>query len=108
MTTTTPSPKVIVGGYAIAVVALVAGPVLGMAAGDPAFTIIVRAFALVALGIVLKYTFALGRLRGFSARRADGALDFTNILRCLVAAGIVMFALAWLAAALVAPFVASR
>ncbi|HVZ64332.1 MAG TPA: hypothetical protein VG936_07160 [Lacunisphaera sp.] len=108
MTTTTPSPKEIVAGYAIAAIALAAGPVLGLAAGDPAFTIFVRGFGLLALGIVLKYTFALGRLRGFAAHRADGALDLTNSLRCLVASMIVMFALAWLAAALVAPFVHSN
>ncbi len=95
--------KEIAAGFALAALTLCAGFWFSVRAGELGATALMRIFGLIAILIVVKYTFALGRLRGFPARRGDGRLHFENCLRNLFAAAIVFFCVMWLSG----PFVAA-
>ena len=64
--------KEMVAGLALAAVTLCAGFYFSMLAGGEGGTVLLRTFGLIACAIVLKYTFALGRARGFPARDEEG------------------------------------
>lgn len=98
------TPKEIIAGFALASGTLCLGFYLGVkVGGDVGGTLLMRGFSLLAVGIVLKYTFALGRLRGFPARRADASIDGVNLVRNLVASAIVFFCVVFLSG----PFIAA-
>lgn len=96
-----PTPKQIVGGFALAAATLCVGVYLSTTAGDLGGTALMRLFYAIAVLIVLKLTFAWGRLRGFPAIRDDGRWALGHIVRNLV-----MAALLWCMLLIVsAPFV---
>jgi hypothetical protein len=88
--------KEIATGYLVAGVTLCLGFYFGIKAEGDAGTMLVRVFYLLAVLIVLKFTFAWGRSRGFAARREDGRIALSHVLRNLVMAAIVMAALSFL------------
>lgn len=92
--------KEIVAGYAFAAATLCfgfcvatayAGPGASPALIDNASTLVLRVFMAIAAAIVLNFTFAWGRLRGFGVGRADGTINVTNLARNVVVAIIVFF-----------------
>jgi hypothetical protein len=88
-------------GYAIAGITLCLGLYFGIKIGngDPSGLILKSSYLLAVL-IVLKFTFAWGRLRGFSPRNEDGSISVSHMLRNLVMAVLVWVMLS----ALFAPF----
>jgi hypothetical protein len=96
--------KEIAAGFAVAAATLCLGFYLSvLVRREDVSTLFLRGFGLLAIGIVLKYTFALGRLRGFPVRREDSSIDVSNLLRNLVAAAIVLFCVVFLSG----PFIAA-
>lgn len=87
--TTTITPKGIASGFALAGLTLSVGVYCGVKAGDDGGTALLRLFYIVAVLIVLKYTFAWGRRRGFPVRREDGSIAISHVFRNLVMAAIV-------------------
>ena len=91
------TPKEIAAGFACAAATLFAGFYFSMRFGSEEIgrqdigTMFWRGFGLIAGAIILKYTFALGRLRGFAVERADGTIDLDNFIRTLVASALVFF-----------------
>jgi hypothetical protein len=82
--------KEIAGGYILAVATLCLGVFLGTKVqGTEAGSFIPRGFTLLAVFIVLKYTFAWGQLRGFAAKRADGRIDLDHVVRNLAMSALV-------------------
>jgi hypothetical protein len=92
------SHKEIAAGYLVAGVTLCLGIYFGMNIEGNIGTMLVRGFYLLAVLIVLKFTFAWGRIRGFAARREDGSIAVSHVLRNLVMAGIVSAVLLFLLA----------
>ena len=87
--TTTNIPKEIACGFALAGITLCLGVYFSVKAGDEGGTSLMRLFYFVAIFIVLKFTFAWGRRRGFPAKRDDGSIAISHVLRNLVMAAIV-------------------
>lgn len=87
--TTTNTPKEIAGGFALAGITLCLGVYFSVKAGDEGGTSLMRLFYFVAVFIVLKFTFAWGHRRGFPAKREDGSIAISHVLRNLVMAAIV-------------------
>lgn len=80
----------IVGGYALAGNTLCLGVYFSTLVGPgDAWLAVSRPFSILAALIVLKCTFDWGRLRGYPARRDDGAIAWTNVVRNLVMSAIV-------------------
>jgi hypothetical protein len=92
--------KEIAAGYLLAGVTLCLGFYFGIKAEGEIGTMFVRGFYLLAVLIVLKFTFAWGRSRGFAARREDGSIAISHVLRNLVMAAIVFAVLSFLFAPL--------
>lgn len=86
--TTTNTPKEIAAGFALAGLTLCLGVYFSMKAGEAGGTSIIRLFHAVAVLVVLRVTFAWGRRRGFPARKEDGHIVISNVLRNLVMAAI--------------------
>lgn len=85
------NPKEIIGGYAIAAATLCLGYYLSVKIAQEAVaTLLFRGLGVLAVALILKYTFAWGRLRGFAVKRKDGGIDGLNLCRTLVAAAIVL------------------
>jgi hypothetical protein len=101
------SRKEIAAGLLLAAITLCAGTYFAVAAGEVAFTNLVRLFTVVAFGIVLKYTFAMGRRRGFAVRKEDGSFDVSNLLRNLVASVLVMLGVAWVSSPVIMQIVSA-
>lgn len=78
------TPKEIAAGYGFAGIVLCLGIYFSLKAGDEGGGALLRIFDLLAALIVLNFTFAWGRLRGFPARRKDGSIAAGHILRNLV------------------------
>ncbi|HVU22994.1 MAG TPA: hypothetical protein VHE13_02645 [Opitutus sp.] len=88
------SEKEIIGGYAVAGATMLLGMYLGLRMNDGhADVFVMRTFTLIAALVVLKYTFAWGRHRGFPVRRVDGTISLENLLSNLIAAVVVFFGL---------------
>ncbi len=87
--TTTNTPKEIAGGFALAGITLCLGVFFSAKAGDEGGTALMRIFNIVAVLTVLKFTFAWGRRRGFPARKEDGSIAISHVLRNLVMSAIV-------------------
>ncbi len=87
--TTTSTPKEIATGFALAGFTLCLGTFLATKAGDMGGTALMRISYALAVLIVLKFTFAWGRYRGFPARARDGSIAISNVVRNLVMAAIV-------------------
>ena len=85
----TNTSKQIVAGFGLAVVTLCLGVYFSIRAGEVGGTAVFRLFCAVAVLIVLRVTFAWGRLRGFPATREDGSWALANIVRNLVMSAIV-------------------
>jgi hypothetical protein len=97
--TATNTSKEIAAGFALAGLTMCLGVYFSVKAGDGAGgRSLIQLFNAVAVLIVLKVTFAWGRLRGFPARQDDGHIAFSNVLRNLVMAaimfGVILFAFA--------------
>jgi hypothetical protein len=60
-------------------------------------TFLMRLCVVIAVLTVAKYTFAIGRQRGFPVRREDGSLHGENLLRNLVATFLAFFCVGLLA-----------
>lgn len=99
--TTTNTPKEIAVGFALAGLTLCLGTFLAIKAGDVGGTALLRIFYIVAVLIVLKFTFAWGQYRGFPARREDGSIVISHVLWSFVMALIVWAVLLLLFAPLV-------
>lgn len=92
----TVAPFELFAALALAVGTICLGVYLSFAVGTVApvadvGTFLMRLCTLVAVLIVMKYTFAVGRARGFPIRRADGRLHGENLLRNLVASVLAFF-----------------
>ena len=83
-------------GYLLATITLCLGFYFGLKAEGEAGTMFIRGFYLLAGLIVLKFTFAWGRIRGFAVRGEDGSIVVSHVLRSLVMAAIVSVALLFL------------
>jgi hypothetical protein len=83
------TPKEITAGYALAGICLCLGLYFSIKVGDEHGGAFLKLFYLVAALIVLNFTFAWGRLRGFAARREDGSFIVGHVLRNLVMSVIV-------------------
>ena len=83
------SAKTIAGGYFVAGVTLCLGYYFGGQVEGSAGILLVRIFCVLAGLIVLKVTFAWGRVRGFAARGEDNHIVVSHVLRILVMAAIV-------------------
>ncbi|MEN9663064.1 MAG: hypothetical protein RL324_2013 [Verrucomicrobiota bacterium] len=84
------TPKEITAGYALAVITLCLGLYLGIKVGrEDVGSLFLKGFYLMALLIVLKYTFSWGHQRGFPVADSDGRMSITNVLRNLVMTAIV-------------------
>ena len=94
------TPKEIAAGYAVAGICLCLGVYFSIKVGDVDRGALLKIFSLLAALIVLNFTFAWGRLRGFAARREDGSIAFGNVLRNLVMSVIVWFAVVFVFAPL--------
>jgi hypothetical protein len=92
------SRKDIAGGYFVAAAILCLGYYFGMQVEGSAGTMLVRGFYVLAGLVVLKVTFAWGRIRGFAAKGDDDRIVFSHVLRILVMAAIVSAALLLLTA----------
>jgi hypothetical protein len=92
--------KEIAAGYLLAGVILCLGFYFGAKIEGDAGSMFLRGFYLFAALIVLKYTFAWGRNRGFPVRRDDGSIAISHIVRSLVMAAIVWLLLSFLFAPL--------
>jgi hypothetical protein len=88
MTTTNPSEE-IAGGFVLAGFTLCLGVYFGVKAGEEGGAALMRLFYGVAALIVLKYTFAWGCHRGFPAKREDGSIVVSHVLRNLTMAALV-------------------
>lgn len=98
------TPKEIIAGFALAAGTLCLGFYLGVKVGpDNVGTLFMRGFGLLAVAIIVKYTFAWGRLRGFPARRADASIHGGNLARNLVASAIVCLGVVFISG----PFIAA-
>ncbi len=87
--TTTNTPKEIAGGFALAGVTLCLGVYSSVKAGGDGGAALMQLFYIVAILIVLKFTFAWGRRRGFPAKNEDGSIAISHVLRNVVMAAIV-------------------
>jgi hypothetical protein len=94
--------KEIAAGFFLAAITLCLGFYFGVRAGEIG-PFVIQVFGLVSCLIVMKYTFAIGRLRGFSIRKEDGRIDPTNLARNLVASLIAVYCIVFLSA----PFIAA-
>ena len=92
--------KEIAASIVLAAATLCIGVYCLASAGDPGGTAFLRFFSIVSFLIVLRCTFALGRLRGFAVRSETGEIHFGNLVRNLVAAIVIFFCVVWLAAPL--------
>ena len=92
--------KEIAGSILLAAATLCIGVYFLAGVGDPVGTTFLRFCCVVAFLIVLRCTFALGRLRGFAVRSETGKIHFENLIRNLVAAILIFFCVVWLAAPL--------
>lgn len=86
--TSTPTPKEIIGSFALAGMTLCLGVFFSTKVGGDGGTAIMRLFQIVTVLIVLKATFAWGRLRGFPARTEAGTIAVPHVVRNLVMAAI--------------------
>jgi hypothetical protein len=92
--------KEITAGYALAGICFCLGLYFSLKVGDEHGGAFLKLFYLVGALIVLKFTFAWGRMRGFAARREDGSFIVSHVLRNLV-----MSAIVWMGVSLaIAPF----
>ena len=85
--------KEIAAGFAVAGATLCFGIYFSTKAGGEGGTAIIRIFYFLAVFIVLKFTFAWGRIRGFPAKREDGRVAISHVMRNLVMSVIVWCAL---------------
>jgi len=100
--------KELAAGFALAGVCLCAGAYFSVRIPQAfASTTVLRLFILTACAIILKYTFAVGRARGFPVRRGDASLDFTNLLRNLAASVIAFGCLIFVSAPVILALVNS-
>jgi hypothetical protein len=81
--------KEITAGYALAGIALCLGFYFSIKVGGEDGGAFLKMFYLLAVLIVLNFTFAWGRLRGFPARRKDGSIAVDHVVRNLVMSVIV-------------------
>ena len=81
--------KEITAGYALAGISLCLGFYFSIKVGDEHGGAFLKIFYLLAALIVLNFTFAWGRLRGFAATRNDGSLALGHVVRNLVMSAIV-------------------
>ena len=81
--------KEIAAGYALAGITLCLGIYLGIKMGDEPGSTFTKVFYWLAVLIVMNFTFACGRIRGFSAKREDGSIAFGHVIRNLVMSAIV-------------------
>ena len=92
MTHPTISPKAIAGSLVLAVSTLCLGFYLSIrmaqAGQEEVGMYLYRIFYVLALVVVLKATFSLGRARGYLVGQADGTIHLGNLLRNLVASVI--------------------
>jgi hypothetical protein len=79
----------IAGGFVLAGFALCLGVYFGVKAGAEGGAALMRLFYGVAALIVLKFTFAWGRHRGFPVKREDGRIVISHVFRNLTMAVIV-------------------
>jgi hypothetical protein len=81
--------KEIAAGYAVAGITLCLGLYLGMKVRGDAGCLFITGSYLLAVFIILNFTFAWGRLRGFAAKKDDGGIAVSHIIRNLVMAALV-------------------
>jgi len=81
--------KEITAGYTLAGVTLCLGIYFSLKVGDEYGGAFLKIFNLLAALIILNFTFAWGRLRGFAARREDGCIALGHVVRNLVMSVIV-------------------
>jgi hypothetical protein len=94
------TPTEIASGFACAVATLCLGLYLSVKAGGEAGTLLIRIFYILAVLIVLRFTFAWGQIRGFPLRGHDGGIALSHVLRNLVMAAIVWVVLLFISAPL--------
>jgi hypothetical protein len=100
--------KELAAGFALSGACLCAGAYFSVRIPQElASTTVMRLFTLIACAIILKYTFAVGRSRGFPVRREDASIDFSNLLRNLVASAIVFLCLILVSGPIVMALVSS-
>lgn len=81
--------KEIAAGYALAGLCLCLGFYFSIKVGDEHGGSFLKIFYLLAALIVLNFTFAWGRRRGFAARRDDGSIAVGHVVQNLVMSVIV-------------------
>ncbi len=90
--------KEVAGTIMLAATTLCIGVYFLVCTGDPGGTAFLRVCCVVAFLIVLRCSFALGQMRGFSVRSETGEIHFENLIRNLLAAIVIFFCVVWLAA----------